>query len=330
MADRLTATGVLLLGGASERFGSPKALAPFRGESLAERAWRTLGSTFDEVIAVGKDEDELGLPFPVLDDGSDERAPIFGVIAGVRAATHETCVVLPVDCPLVSGELLVALAEAGAVPQTGPLPGAYTKGMLRELESRVARGELSLRGVNPTVIEEAPEAQLLNVNTRTDLVVALAAALESRDPERPVALPDDTALLDLETDFWATALWAGRKLRTGEVFLGVDAVNGSLKRSLVTLMSWHALAVDPGADVRDGGSWLDRWADPGALSALESAYARYDLRDAAQALWATIDLFQGLVEETSTRLAIELPLDRAELRQCLSDIVRDPRQRARL
>ena len=38
--------GVLLLvGGASERFGSPKALASFRGETLGERAWRILSAT---------------------------------------------------------------------------------------------------------------------------------------------------------------------------------------------------------------------------------------------------------------------------------------------
>ena len=94
MADRLAATGVLLLGGASERFGSPKALARFRGETLAERAWRILGEACEEVIAVGKDRDLLELPFPVLDDGSSERAPVFGVVAALRAASHEHCVVL--------------------------------------------------------------------------------------------------------------------------------------------------------------------------------------------------------------------------------------------
>ena len=93
MADRLAATGVLLVGGASERFGSPKALATFRGEALAERGWRVLGETCAEILAVGKEADGLALPFPMLDDESDERAPVFGVIAGLRAASHEECVV---------------------------------------------------------------------------------------------------------------------------------------------------------------------------------------------------------------------------------------------
>lgn len=323
MADRVTATGVLLVGGASERFGSPKALARFCGETLAERAWRALAEVCGEVVAVGK-AGELELPFPVLDDGSEERAPVYGVIAGLRAAAYERCLVLPVDMPLVTSELLRELCDAGAVPQTGPLPGAYTRSMLPLLEARVASGELSLRGVNTSVVE-ADEAQLLNVNTPTDLVVATAEAMDARVEARPVALPDEPALRDLSSDFWSTALWAARKVRRGEVFAAVDAVNGSLKRLLVTLLSWHAKALDAEADVFDAGRLLERWADPGALAALERAYAHYDLRDVTRALWETIDLFQGLEEETARRLGLGVELDHADLRRRVSEVVRDPR-----
>ncbi|HEX4746509.1 MAG TPA: NTP transferase domain-containing protein [Gaiellaceae bacterium] len=328
MADP-NVTGVLLVGGASERFGSPKALASFRGETLAARAWRLLGEVCAEVIAIGKEDDGLTLSFPVFDDGSDERAPVFGVIAGLRAATNETCLFLPVDCPLVTAEVLRELLEAGGVPQTGPLPGVYSRSMLPELEGRVAGGELSLRGVNATVVE-VDESLLLNANTPTDLVVALAAALESAADDRPVALPDEQAFGDLASDFWSTALWAARRIRKGEVFVAVDAVNGTLKRSLVTLLGWHAKSVDPAADVRDAGQRLEHWADPGALSALEDAYADYDLRDVARALWETIDLFQGLEEETAQRLGLEPGLDDAHLRRRVSEIVRDPRPGATL
>lgn len=146
-------TGVLLVGGASVRFGSPKALATYGGETLAARAWRLLGEACDERLAAGKAADALPLPFELLDDGLDVRAPIAGVIAGVRAATHETCVVLPVDCPRLRAETVRRLGRERAVPQTGPLPGAYTKSMLPELERRLAAGELSLRGVNAHVVE---------------------------------------------------------------------------------------------------------------------------------------------------------------------------------
>jgi len=281
------------------------------------------------VLVVGKAGDALELPFPLLDDGSDERAPVFGVIAGVRAAAHETCVVLPVDCPLVTPELLRELLAASAVPQTGPLPGVYSKALLPELDARVARGELSLRGVNPNVID-VDEDLLLNVNTTTDLVVAVSRTFDDVVADRPVLAPDDDALSELASDFWATALWAAGKLRKGNVFVCVDGVNGAMKRSLVTLLSWHALSVDPEAPVWDAGRGLEHWADAGALAALERAYAHYDLRDAARALWETVDLFDGLEEETARRLGLERTLDGPELRQRLAAIVRDPRPRATL
>jgi molybdopterin-guanine dinucleotide biosynthesis protein A len=173
VADR-GLTGVLLVGGASRRFGSPKALATFGGETLAARAWRVLGEACDERLAVGKLADGLALPFSLRDDGSDLRAPIAGVVAGLRAASHDVCVVVPVDVPLLRAETVRALGSAVAVSPTGPLPGAYARGMLPELERRLSAGELSLRGANPRVLEVDPR-ELVNVNTPGDLA-ALAAA----------------------------------------------------------------------------------------------------------------------------------------------------------
>jgi molybdopterin-guanine dinucleotide biosynthesis protein A len=170
-------TGVLLLGGASSRFGSPKALALLRGESLAERAWRTLAEACDECIAVGKED--LGLPFDVQLEPAEPQAPITGVAAGLRAATNDTAVFLPVDCPLVTPELLRQLGDACAVPQTGPLPGAYSKADLPELERRLASGDYSLRGLNPNVIAVG-EYELVNLNTREELS-ALEAHLAALD-----------------------------------------------------------------------------------------------------------------------------------------------------
>ncbi|HYI74807.1 MAG TPA: aminoglycoside 6-adenylyltransferase [Gaiellaceae bacterium] len=450
MADRLAVTGVLLVGGASERFGSPKALAPFRGETLGERAWRVLGAVCDDVLAVGKAEDGFELRFEVLDDGSDERAAVFGVVAGLRASKHDTCLVLPVDMPLVTPELLRQIAAAGAVPQTGPLPGVYERAMLPGIEARISAGELSLRGVNPTTLG-VDEKLLQNVNTRMELIAAavsewaqarddvraavlvgshartdtradrwsdldvilvvddpdvyaadarwveefgvpaltfleptavgdqrerrvlyetgedvdfplipvaalerldasdnaaallergfrvlvdkieleprLRALAEERRPQAPTAQRD---LTELASDFWYHALWTAKKLRRGEVFTAIDCLDGYMKARLVTLLEWHARATAPEVDVWHAGRFLERWADPGALAALERAYAHYDLRDVARALWETIDLFQGLEEETARRLGLVVEVDHPDLRRRIGEVVRDPRRRTRL
>jgi molybdenum cofactor guanylyltransferase len=173
VADR-GLTGILLVGGASTRFGSPKALARIDGRTLAEIGWETLAFC-DERIAVGKDADRLELPFPVVDDGTDTRAPIAGVVAGLRAARNDLCVLLPVDTPRLEPETLAALADAcadAAVPQTGPLPGAYRRSALPVLERRLAAGELALHRaldeLDARVVRIDP-AQLANVNTPDDL-----------------------------------------------------------------------------------------------------------------------------------------------------------------
>jgi molybdenum cofactor guanylyltransferase len=173
VADR-GLTGILLVGGASRRFGSPKALARINGRTLAEIAWETLAFCAER-IAVGKDADSLELPFPLVDDGTETRAPIAGVVAGLRTAQNELCVVLPVDTPRVGVSALAELAAAcadAAVPQTGPLPGAYRRSALAVLERRLAAGDLALREaldeLDARVVRIDP-AQLANVNTPDDL-----------------------------------------------------------------------------------------------------------------------------------------------------------------
>jgi molybdopterin-guanine dinucleotide biosynthesis protein A len=168
-------TGILLVGGSSRRFGSPKALATLDGETLAERAWRTLGQACDERLAVGKVADGLQLPFELLDDGTDTRAPIVGLIAGLRAAGTDVSVALPVDVPAFRPEHLRELAAScsdAAVPATGPLPGAYRRTALPVLERRLEAGELALRDaldeLDARVVELDPSA-LVNVNTPSDL-----------------------------------------------------------------------------------------------------------------------------------------------------------------
>ena len=168
-------TGVLLVGGASTRFGSPKALARLADETLAERAWRILGEACEERVAVGKRRDGLTLPFPLLDDGTDTRAALAGIVAGLRAAANDVAVVLPVDTPLVTPELLRdlgAACAAAAATQTGPLPAAFRRSALGILERRLAAGELRLGDALAelkAVRLEVDAALLTNVNTPDEL-----------------------------------------------------------------------------------------------------------------------------------------------------------------
>jgi molybdopterin-guanine dinucleotide biosynthesis protein A len=171
VADR-GLTGVLLVGGASRRFGSAKALAELDGETLADRAWRLLGDACEERFAVGRG---IGLPFPTLPDAVFGGGPLGGIVAGLRAAPHDVAVVIPVDMPLLTVAALHALADACrdvAVPQSGPLPGAYAKRVLPDLERALDRGDFALRhviaGLDSAPVRLADDL-LANVNTQNDL-----------------------------------------------------------------------------------------------------------------------------------------------------------------
>jgi molybdopterin-guanine dinucleotide biosynthesis protein A len=159
-------TGILLVGGASTRFGSPKALAELEGERLAERAWRLLGEVCEERTAVGLLQ---GLPFPSI--GDEGTGPVAAIAEGLRVATHDVAVVVPVDMPLLTPDALRLLAAAcrdAAVAQAGPLPCAVARHALPAFETEERRLRTVLDGLDTARVELAPSL-LANVNTPADL-----------------------------------------------------------------------------------------------------------------------------------------------------------------
>ena len=164
------------------------------------------------------------------------------------------------------------------------------------------RGELSLRGVNPNVAR----GRRVPAHQRE-------YAAPTSSSRRASALDDGTRRSP------GRRAGRGRPARSRDRLLGDGAVGGAAaaqgrrlplgrrrERGDEAIASSRSSAgmrssVDPDAPVLEAGRGLERWADPGALSSLELAYAHYDLRDAARALWETVDLFQGLEEETATQ-----------------------------
>ena len=153
-------TGVLLVGGASARFGSSKELAEYDGETLRARAWRLLGDACEERIAVGRDG---------LDDPGT--GPVAAIAVGLRAASHELAIVIPVDMPLLTAAALHALADAcrdAAVAQGGPLPCAVARSALPAFDTGERRLRAVLAGLDTATIE-LDERVLVNVNTPAEL-----------------------------------------------------------------------------------------------------------------------------------------------------------------
>jgi molybdopterin-guanine dinucleotide biosynthesis protein A len=97
--------GFVLAGGKSSRMGEDKALLRFRGRPMVELAVEKLRGVCAEVGIAGNRADLAGFA-PVVPETRVEVGPAAGVEAGLRAAALAWVMFVPVDVPLVPGELL--------------------------------------------------------------------------------------------------------------------------------------------------------------------------------------------------------------------------------
>jgi molybdopterin-guanine dinucleotide biosynthesis protein A len=110
--DRANVGGLLLTGGASRRFGSPKAELIVGGERLADRGARLLLEVCDGVLEVGPGYSSL----PCVLEEPPGSGPLAALAAGgtelvQRGTAAEQVLVLAVDLPFVTRALLEYLRD---------------------------------------------------------------------------------------------------------------------------------------------------------------------------------------------------------------------------
>jgi molybdenum cofactor guanylyltransferase len=103
--------GFVLAGGKSSRMGEDKALLGFCGRPMVEIAVEKLRGFCGEVTIAGNREDLAGFA-PVVRETRVDAGPAAGIEAGLGAATEAWAMFMPVDVPLVPGEVLRGWAEA--------------------------------------------------------------------------------------------------------------------------------------------------------------------------------------------------------------------------
>lgn len=164
-------SGVILAGGHGRRMGADKATVAVGGQQLIDIALGVLADLTDDVVVARGDQPPLGragardVPDTVADAG-----PLAGLVAGLEAARHDRVVVLAVDLPRASAEVLRRCAARldgavdAAVPVVGgrrePLHAAYDRRARTRLRARLGAADRSLRGALDvlTVVEIGPEA----------------------------------------------------------------------------------------------------------------------------------------------------------------------------
>jgi molybdopterin-guanine dinucleotide biosynthesis protein A len=151
--------GAILAGGASRRFGSPKALAPVGGVPVVERVRRALLGATPDVVLIANDPSlfaGLAPALPVRGDPVPGAGPLGGILAALRWAEEEGrpgALCFACDLPFVPASLARHLAAAGqggeadaVVPESPgrrgaePLCAFYSVRALAAVEALVAEG----------------------------------------------------------------------------------------------------------------------------------------------------------------------------------------------
>ena len=110
-----TPLGAILAGGASRRFGSPKALAAFGGRTIAERVRDAIREAVGNAVLV-TNEPELfaDLPLPTRPDVHPGAGPVAGIEAALRWAEEEGrpgALVAACDMPFLDSRALRLLVD---------------------------------------------------------------------------------------------------------------------------------------------------------------------------------------------------------------------------
>ena len=196
---------IILAGGSSSRLNSDKGTVELAGKPLLKYIVDAVEGLVDEIVVVASSKERADVYSKIVSsskacfivDDYDSNGPLVGALTGFKAANGEYSLLLPVDTPFVSREVLSLLFElcvgkAATVPrwtnnEIEPLHAVYrTKEALKAAEEAFAQSEKDmqamvnrLRGVRyiSTLVIEQLDPDLrtfFNVNTALDLKKASA------------------------------------------------------------------------------------------------------------------------------------------------------------
>jgi molybdopterin-guanine dinucleotide biosynthesis protein A len=190
-----SAAGFILAGGRSSRFGADKAFVEIGGRTLLERGIETMRSVCDTVAIVGDPAKFAGYG-PVVSDIYRDCGPLGGIHGALLGSTAELNLVMAVDMPLVTADLLAFLLRTASasdavvvVPRTTsgfqPLCAVYRRSFAVCAEKALRAGKYKIDALFeevPVRILEAEEManagiaerMFFNVNTSEDQRAASA------------------------------------------------------------------------------------------------------------------------------------------------------------
>ncbi len=194
--DILKASGIVLAGGKSLRFGKDKSQVKIGKRSLLEQVVACVSSICTDVLIIAGEQDIpqiAGYPrLKVVTDVYPGKGPLGGIYTGLKASPTHINLVVAGDMPFLNRELLSYMLSSAdsfdvVIPRLGefiePLHAVYTKSCLSPIERMLDKGELRVRQLLPTFRVKYIDSKeidkfdphhlsFFNINTKTDLVKA--------------------------------------------------------------------------------------------------------------------------------------------------------------
>ncbi len=176
----IKATAFILIGGKSERFGSPKWKATISGQSVLDRIWNSCDS-FEKRYVIGKEKPD-SIFYQFFKDELDIHAPINGLYTALKNTNTDWILLLSCDLPLIEPVIFEKLWESRSENCDAIVSisndkiqvtcGFYHKRIFPTLDSEIQRENFSLfkllEKLNTAYVKFGEDDRFLNMNTPED------------------------------------------------------------------------------------------------------------------------------------------------------------------
>ncbi len=178
-------TGIILAGGKSQRMGTDKGLLPLNGKPFITHIYEAMKPVFgDNIVVVSSNADYDAFGYQRIEDLISDKGPVGGLYTALKQSKTKFNLVLSVDVPLVTTELLqwlvdnhddsYLITQVQVDDKVSPLVAVYDRALRTLLGEHMAGNQLKLRDViaevNPQtlIVPVKWSEQLQNINTEED------------------------------------------------------------------------------------------------------------------------------------------------------------------
>ena len=176
----IPATAFVLMGGKSERFGSPKWEMDINGKTVLDRIWDSC-TKFENRFVIGKNKPS-GLSKPFIQDELKINAPINGLYTALKNSTTDWVFLISCDLPLVESDIFLKLWESRLEKCETVIPvsdgkiqvtcGIYHKRILPKMECEIQKENYSLikllEKLKTQFVKFGNDNRFWNMNTEKD------------------------------------------------------------------------------------------------------------------------------------------------------------------